>query len=236
MRVRIRLASLRRLLIGSLTALVFFGFWAEVWDDLIRLEDPWDLIEFFGLSYEENLPTWFVSVLLSGCATALALIALATRQAGGRYVAHWWGLAVAFFYISLDEVVQIHEEMSDWFDYGGVLYFSWVIPAGIAVAILGLIYLRFLGHLPGHFRNRFVLAGGLYVGGALGTELALGYWTDMAGRSNFTYAMIDLVQESLELAGVALFFYSLVEYLCQPAGGLGIELAPPKASEREGGA
>ena len=235
MDVRIRLATLRRVLIWCLAILIYCGFWAEVWDDVFQFDDPLELIEFFGLSYEENLPTWFVSILLAGCASVLSLIALGTRRAGGRFVGHWWGLAAAFAYISLDEVVQLHEEMSDWFDCGGVLYFSWVIPAGIVVAVLGLVYLRFLGHLPAHFRNRFVLAGCLYVGGALGTELLLGYWTEYAGRSNFVYAMIDLVQESMELTGVSVFFYSLVEYLFRPTGRLQVELVRSEEPAPEGG-
>ena len=42
---------------------------------------------------------------------------------------YWWGLIVVFLYIALDEFVSIHEEMSTWFTYDGVLYFGWVIPA-----------------------------------------------------------------------------------------------------------
>ncbi len=36
---------------------------------------------------------------------------------------------MVFLYISLDEFISIHEEMSNWFDYDGVLYCGWVIPA-----------------------------------------------------------------------------------------------------------
>lgn len=230
MEIRFRLAGLRRGLIGLLALLVCLGFWAEVVDEFSPTEDPWGLVSFFGLSYERNLPTWVASLALVACAAALAAIARATRQAGGPRVGHWRGLAAAFAWISLDEFVGIHEEMSNWFDYGGVLYFSWVIPASVLVVLFGAAYLRFLGDLPRHFRRRFVLAGALYVGGALLMELPLGYWTDVAGHSNLVYGMIDLVEESLELAGTFLFLYTLVEYLTTPGGALRLTRADGDAS------
>ena len=77
---------------------------------------------------------------------------------------------------SLDEFISIHEWASQWFDLGGVLYFSWVIPAAVLVALLGLAYLPFLAHMQPQVRKRFLLAATVYVGGALGMELPLGYW------------------------------------------------------------
>ena len=44
-------------------------------------------------------------------------------------------------------------------------------------------------------------------------ELPLGYWTERHGNDNLVYALIDLVEESLELLGVSLFLVALVEYL-----------------------
>ncbi len=216
--VALPLATFRRLLCWSVGFVIYAGLCAEVWQYALGLGDPYDLVSFFSLSDEQNLPTWLVSGLLLGCAGLLALVATSARQAGGRYVAHWWILAGAFLYISLDEFVQLHEHMNHWFDWGGFLYFGWVVPAGILVTLFGLAYLRFLAHLPPHTRHRFVLAGALYVGGALGVELALGYWTDLAGDQNFVYALVDWVEESMELIGVALFAWFLIEYLAGSAG------------------
>ena len=44
-------------------------------------------------------------------------------------------------------------------------------------------------------------------------ELPLGYWTDQHGQENLMYGMIDLVEESLEIIGVSLFLYTLLEHL-----------------------
>ena len=63
-------------------------------------------------------------------------------------------------------------------------------------------------------------------------ELPLGYWTDLKGKENLTYGMIDLVEESLEIVGVSIFLYILLEYLAglttsQPEAPVGVEPSEP---------
>jgi hypothetical protein len=171
------------------------------------------VLEFLSLSYERNLPTWYASGLLLCCALALAAIARYAALTGAPRRRHWWGLAAAFLYLSMDESVGLHEHLSDWVHLHGVLYFSWVVPAGAAVLAFALAYLPFLAHLPERPRRQFLVAGALYVTGALGMELPLGYWTELHGNDNLVYALIDLVEESLELLGASLFLAALVEYL-----------------------
>lgn len=168
---------------------------------------------FFGLSYEANLPTWYSAVILWTCGLALMWIGSLVGQAGEPFRRHWSGLGLVFFYISLDESVQLHEVMSTWWPYGGVLYFSWVLPAGCMVAILGWIYLPFLRALPHRNRVRFVRSGIIYVTGALLLELPLGWWTEQFGSHNLVYGLIDLVEESMEIAGASLFLYALAQEL-----------------------
>lgn len=228
MEITLRPRTLRRALVACIGTVIYAGFWAEVWYAL-ELKDPWSLVAFLSLSYEANLPTWFSSSQLFACGLVLALIALGTRQSRAPYARHWAFLAGIFFYISLDEAVRIHEYMNHWLDLGGALYFSWIVPAAGLVAIIGLSYLRFLTHLPRQTRRRFVTAGILYVGGALFMEIPLGWWTVRAGDDNFVYAMIDLVEESLELAGAGFFLYALLLHLGGPEGAVPVFLEPSPA-------
>jgi hypothetical protein len=124
------------------------------------------------------------------------------------------------------EIAQYHEEISSLFDYDGVLYFGWVIPAGIFVTLFGVSYVRFFLHLPRSIGVRIAIAGGVYVFGALLMELPLGYWTDNWGSHGLGYGLIDLVEESLEIAGVSLFLHTLLQHLAtvgqpEPAGPVG---------------
>jgi hypothetical protein len=211
MAIAIRLSTLRRCLLSIVGLLILCGFGAEALDATLGREAPGAVVGFFGLSYEGNLPTWASTCLLFSCALLLTLIAVGKRQAGAVYRRHWQVLAIAFLYISLDEFVRIHD-------------FGWVIPAGLVVSMFAIAYAPFLRDLPRRCRNQFMLAAAVYVGGALGVELLLGYWTDLAGHDNFIYGMIDLVEESMELAGASLFLYALTEYLGGPAGVLEISL------------
>ncbi len=220
MRITLRLDSLRWLLIAVLAAILVAGLFAEIAETVWRARDAEDLLEFVSLSEEWNLPTWFSSVLLFSCGAVLAAIAASKRSARAPYARHWWVLAAGFIYISLDEAVQIHEHAGGWVDAGGILYFDWVIPASILIGILSVSYLGFLAHLPRIVRWRFVAAGLLYVGGAVGMELPLGWWMDRAGSDNLTYALIDWVEESLEMIGVSVFLHALIGYAAHPLGSI----------------
>jgi hypothetical protein len=234
MRIALRLSSLQAFLTSALIFLICAGFVAEVADKVWGADEFDGLIDFFGLSHEWNLPTWFSSILMFTCALVLASIAGAKHQEGARYTRHWWGLAAAFVYISLDEIAQLHEDLGDAIHLGGVLYFDWVVPASVVVLILGITYLRFLWHLPVRMRVGFIEAGLLYVGGALLMELPLGWWADRAGRDNFVYGMIDLVEESMEMVGASLFLYLLVEYVAGPTRTLWISFQDDPDSRPEG--
>lgn len=169
------------------------------------------LVELLSLSYEANLPTWYASSLLFACGLLLGAIAVDVAARGGPRRGHWLGLAVGFFVMSLDEAIEIHEHLGGLFGTGGPLYFDWIIPALVVVAGLTVLYGPFLAELPPRRRRRFVIAGAVYLGGAIGGELPLGWWTEHAGTDNPTYAMIDWVEETLELAGASLFLVALAE-------------------------
>lgn len=164
-----------------------------------------------SLSFEGNLPTWYASSLLLLCALLLAAIATDVAARGGPYRRHWWGLAGGFAFMSIDEAVQLHEHAGGHLGLGGVLYFDWVVPAAIVVALVGATYLGFLRALPPRRRRWFVVAGAIYVGGAVGAELPLGWWTERAGTDSAGYVIIDWVEETLELTGASVFLLALVE-------------------------
>lgn len=199
---------MRRLLLILVAVVAGMGLGVEVWHTLAPDATSEWLLPFLSLSYEANLPTWFSSCLLFSCGVLLAAIA---HSAGAQRVA-WWALSAIFLYMSLDEATELHEHLGGMFGTGGVLYFDWVIPAAVVVAVVGVSFIPFLRSLPPATRNRFIVAGAIYVSGALLTELPLGYWTERAGDDNFTYALIDFVEETLEMVGAGLFLAALWSY------------------------
>ncbi len=169
------------------------------------------LVDLCSLSYEANVPTWYSSSLLLGCALVLGAIARDVDARRGPRRAHWLVLAIGFLSMSLDEAVELHEQLGGLFGTHGVLYFDWVIPAAAVVAIVGAAFLPFLRDLPPRRRRWFVAAGAIYLGGAVGMELPLGWWTEHHGAENAGYALIDWAEEALEILGVSVFLVALVE-------------------------
>lgn len=207
--------TLQRPFFVTLGLVITAGVLVEVLGNLSGWSTQSGLLPLFSLSYEGNVPTFYSAVILSSAGCLLALSAIAARKSGAGFVPHWWILALGFFYIAIDEVFSIHELAGGLMSLSGVLYFSWVVPASIVVLVIGLSYLKFLRHLPRRTAIRFLVAGALYVGGAVGMELPLGYWTEKHGTHNLGYALIDAVEESMEMIAVNLFILWLIDHLTE---------------------
>ncbi|MFZ0280468.1 MAG: hypothetical protein WAL29_02365, partial [Bacteroidales bacterium] len=95
----------------------------------------------------------------------------------------------------------------------GLLYFTWVIPGIAIVIIVALFFLRFLFKLDTKTRINFLIAGTLYVGGAIGFELIGGRYVELHGQENLTYSTIATIEESLEMAGSIVFVRGLLIYI-----------------------
>ena len=227
MPITIPLARINRFLALAWIVLTLAGLGVEVAH--YGFGQKSELIRLLSLSEEGNIPTWYSSSVLLCCFLLLALIAAMKKGAGGTFRGHWILLAVGFLYISMDDTAQIHENVNRLVDLHGIFYFTWVIPASILVLGLALIFVRFVLHLPPRTRLRFLAAGVAFVGGKTVVEFVLGYWTDLHGDENLTYAMIDLVEESLKILGSSMFLSALLEYIGTLARDLRVSIAaaPP---------
>ncbi|MEO0888247.1 MAG: hypothetical protein AAFY54_20270, partial [Cyanobacteria bacterium J06648_10] len=68
-------------------------------------------------------------------------------------------------------------------------------------------------HLPPKTRRLFYLSGSLYVSGILGMEMLTGYYISSFGGGEGTIIALNGIEESLEMLGVTLFIYTLLDYL-----------------------
>ena len=196
-------------------------------------EDPdfHGIVPLFSLSHEGNIPTLFQVFVLASCAIMLALIARTKRLDGDRWRRQWMWLAIGFTYVAFDEWVSLHELLNDVLKLQGMFFFGWVVPFGIAAIVAGLSFIPFLLGLPRRLAARFVLAGVIYVAGAIGMELPLGYWTYEHGMDNLGYALIDWTEESLEMIGAGLFAASVFGVFRRSVGALHVEVPPAEGTE-----
>ncbi len=189
-------------------------------------------IALFNLDREGNIPTLYAAVTTLLCAGLLAVIATARKRQEKRDYLYWAGLAIIFLFLAVDDGAAIHENiirpLRDALNTSGVLYFAWVIPYGIFVVVLGLVYLRFLFSLPARIRYLIIFAGILYVGGALGFELIGGNWAELYGQENVTYELLTTCEQSLQMAGVLVFVYALMSYIASELKDLSFHVGDSK--------
>src|SRR5690606_4741708 len=90
---------------------------------------------------EGSVPTLYASVLLLLNAILFFVLFRVTEPAYSRSV--WLVLSLVFCFLAVDEYAVLHERLSDpvreRLGVDGYLYFAWVIPYAIGVALLALI-------------------------------------------------------------------------------------------------
>jgi len=184
---------------------------------------PWYATLFY-FDHEENLPTFYSSATLTVCAVLLGFIGVAGKDRVSRL--RWYGLSAVFVFLAVDEFVSIHEQLipivRGSLNTTGAFYLAWVIPYGIAVVVLGLLYLKFLLQLPPRTRNLFFVAAFLFVLGAIGFEIIGGYRYQTYDTRDWLYQLSILCEELLEMTGVVVFLYALTTHIESQLGGLEI--------------
>ena len=169
-------------------------------------EIPWLFRQFFDVDQEDSLPTWWAAMLHIIAAALVFLVACRKRADEDRWARYWFGLSIGFVALSMDEVAGFHESINTMFAI------SWVIPGAIAALIVGGAYLRFLAHLPGRTRWLFILSAVIFLGGALGVERATDWYRDADQLNTLAYNLWNVLEEGLEMFGVALFIHAVLSY------------------------
>lgn len=177
------------------------------------------LFRLFNLSEEGNVPTWFAATTLLLSASLFATIWRSARATGDRYARHWGFLALIFLFIAIDEAASIHElfilPVRELLAAEGALYFAWVVPYGIAVIAFALVYARFLLAIPRRTAVGLAAAALVFVSGALGMEMVSPWVYDWTGDVSLPMFMLLLVEETLEMLGVAILVHALLDHLAR---------------------
>ena len=175
------------------------------------------IVRSFDVNKEFNIPSTFSAVILLLSSCLLGLISRHKKTHKESFVFHWTLLAFIFLYLSVDEAGKIHEltmgPVRRLFDAEGFLFFAWVIPAFFFLIAFAVAYWKFLFHLPRKYQILFCTAGAVYIAGALGLEMVGARYVWLHGKRSFLYSMITVVEEGLEMTGVLIFIYALLDYM-----------------------
>src|SRR5690606_13384436 len=102
--------------------------------------------------------------------------------------------------------------------------FSWTIPGAVVAAFVGGSFLPFLQHLPRRTSRLFIAAGALYLGGAIGIELATEPMAELDLLDTLEYNLTTVAEEALEMAGVILFLHALLAHIAHPQDKVAAEI------------
>ncbi|MEY3471021.1 MAG: hypothetical protein RLZZ223_371 [Candidatus Parcubacteria bacterium] len=168
----------------------------------------------FSVDQEANIPTWFTGAIALYLAMNAALIASAVKSQGKSSWA-WRGISLMGIYIAMDEVAGFHELAIDpirhnW-DISPWLYQAWVIPAMALVILISIIYSRFILRIPIYTKVYLILGALTYVTGAIGVEAIGGFVLSTQGLSDW-YVELSHIEEFMEMMGLIIILYSVVEY------------------------
>jgi len=213
--VRINDALVLRILIAIIAVLCLVSFGMQFWKFVVTPDSH--VFHKLGVNSEGNVATFFSTLILLITATLLLYLAFLKKRLRMPYVRHWTLLAVVFFYLSLDEAAGIHEKFNKitqgvFHENKGIFLLAWVIPFSVLVLVFVLSYLRFLWHLPVRSRLLFISSGLIYILGAIGMEIVGGYYVQANGDT-LLFQLILTIEEMMEMVGISLFIFSLLDYL-----------------------
>lgn len=179
------------------------------------IENP-TLLRLFDLNQELNIPTWYEGILLFSSGLILYNLSRYKESLISKY---FKALAIIFVFLSLDEVSAIHEDISmyvgNYLHASGIFFFAWVILAMPLLAVLLIWLIPFLKKLPRQISMAMILAGAMYVFGAIVVEMIGGKYAEQFFQHNLTFNTLSTLEEALELIGSTLFvstLYYLKEY------------------------
>lgn len=175
------------------------------------------LVDKTNVDAELSIPAFYSVVLLLASSCLLFLVGY-TEPNSVFLRRRWMILSVIFLLMSLDEASSFHEflnvsTLQTHAPSSTYLGWTWVIPYGLFVGVVFIVYLPFLRKLPRRTAGLLLVSGALYVGGALGVEMIGSSFFIIDGPLSLSYGLTAHVEEFLEMVGLVLFIYTLIDYL-----------------------
>ncbi len=203
----------------------------------------------FDLDAENSVPAWWGSIMLFCASLLLYVLGARAWHADDVRWRLWTVMSAVFLCLSIDEAASFHEgtitPLREAFGFSGALFYAWVVPAFLCVAALAIMLAPLLRLLPRSLLVRFVIAGVVFVSGALGMEM-VGGWLDSTGlRGAPVYALAIVMEEGMEIFGLTLFLAALLDQfdpqharastfgkrIVEPPHRAGVGAWPPQAAE-----
>jgi len=165
----------------------------------------------FDLDTEAGFGTWFSAAMLLLAGVLTLIHARRCRPANDPWDRWWSILGYGLVVLSVDEIVGLHEAANSdvWF----TAYFGhWTILGFGVAALAGVALMPFVFRLPRRTLVLLLLAGVVYLAGAIGVEFATISYENADRLNTLAYNLWNALEEGLEMAGVILYLYGFLDY------------------------
>ncbi len=213
----------RRLLWASLAIAILFSLFGGLgeYSGEFLAGDPLRSLRAFDFA-RGNIPTWFTSAAFLTCALLLLIIAAHARRTSRRAALLWGALAVLMLALSVNEIFAVeHNTLLDYATRAlrlalGADGLTVLVVIGGVVGMAGVaLYSRFFLGLPTGTRRAFLIAGAVYLGGAIGLQTIGTLIGRQPDSSSLLQLLVSNIEELCEITGVLIFLYGLLTYVEQ---------------------
>ena len=187
------------------------------------------LVPMFTFGSEHNVPAYYSALAIMFCACLLAVISIGEHKREAPGAGYWWGLAAIFLFLALDEALALHESIiaptQMLLGVSGDRYFVWILPYAMVMLVIAILYVRFMLSLTASTRRRFVLAGVVFLSGAVGLEIVGGLYYEALGDESIIFVAVESLEDLLEMVGIVIFMHALMHHICIRFGELRLHIA-----------
>ena len=199
-----------------MTVVIALGLFAYVFTELTGHGSLLGFLRLLSVSSEQSIPT-YVSVINLLLASILVFIIYSyektNKQNGAGY---WLFLSILFLFLSIDESISIHEKFGYIQGYlvrkeliSPILVTHRWLPFGVFfVFIVSIVLFPFVRELPADTRRYFLIAGFVFITGAIGFEYLAAWMLEtgfVESKKDWAYLVRRLFEEGFEMYGVAIF-------------------------------
>lgn len=181
-------------------------------NDSLGLQEKWGFdywqVSIFDLDEEASFGTWFSAVILLYASILAFQAGSLVKAASGSMHSWWMVLGLALGLMSVDEVVGIHELLNTIYKDT-----PWTTAGFFLFVAVGIGFVPFLWHYRWRTSGLFITAGIVFVSGAIGIERFSGDEVNSLG-----YNMSTALEEGLEMAGIILVIYALLDFIHRQPG------------------
>ena len=203
------------LVIGTILSLALASY---VFVDLTGHDTVLGVMHLLDVGKEQSLATFFAvfNILIGSALTFWIYRSEKLRRSILRF--YWLALSALLLYMAIDESATIHEKFIHlqefFFDDSLPMIPShgWMLLGAVFAAIVGLAFIPFLLTVSRRTAVMFVIAGTIFLTGALGLEFVAA-WMFSTGFADHAYLinrMPVLLEEGCELTGIAILNCTLL--------------------------